>query len=221
MPLEIKFRYSIKKDRDNYLNSLYKFRRLKHGRIDMQERLLKPFPEEFKEDLKLAKDDKEADKIISDFLSAFPKKRKEEIHSSIKEFEKYWKRNRNKTLKILKDTYGKNVPFGRLTVYMTTIPICPYNFEKKWFMVFYKASVEKKLDIVMHELNHFMFLKYFGDLRDDLGLEKFETLKESLTVLTNPQEEGYPAHKELRAVIAGLKGQKMEEIITKSVAFLK
>src|SRR3989304_940746 len=62
------------------------------------------------------------------------------------------------------------------------------------------------------ELNHFMFYYYFGKLRGELGHEKFESLKEALTVFTNPDEEGYPAQRRLRAWLARQKGTLLEKI---------
>ena len=48
-----------------------------------------------------------------------------------------------------------------------------------------------------------MFYYYFfGKLRRKLGKEKFESLKEALTVLTNPEEQGYPAQGDLRSWLA-------------------
>lgn len=78
------------------------------------------------------------------------------------------------------------------------MPICPYNFEKKWIIVFAGASIEKQLQILTHELNHFMFYHYFGELKKEIGEEELESLKEVLTVLTNPEEKGYPDQQELR-----------------------
>lgn len=37
------------------------------------------------------------------------------------------------------------------------------------------------------------------DIEKDVGKYKFAALKESLTIFTNPEENGYPAHQKLRS----------------------
>lgn len=66
-------------------------------------------------------------------------------------------------------------------------------------MVFGETTIKRQLQILTHELNHFMFYYYFGALKERLGKERFESIKEALTVFTNPEEKGYPAQQKLRA----------------------
>lgn len=221
MPFTIRIRYSLKRDQDNYLHSLYRFDRLKHGRKDIQKHLLKPFPEDFKKKLSSATDERGAREIISKFLAYFTKKQDKKIKYSIKQLENAWKIYGERIEKKLVDLYRKPILFTSLTIYLTTIPICPYNLIEKWIMVFYGASVNKKLDIILHELNHFMFLHYFGDLKKQLGLKKFESLKESLTIFTNPEEPGYPAHQKLRDYLKKLESKTIPEILPAATKFLK
>jgi len=80
-------------------------------------------------------------------------------------------------------------------------------------MVFKNASKEQHINIVVHELNHFMFYYYFPHLKEKLKEERFEDLKETLTVLTNPEEKGYPAHQKLRQFIWRHRNQSLENTI--------
>ena len=98
----------------------------------------------------------------------------------------------------LKMIYKNKVSFKSILVYLTSSPICPYNFKEKWILVFAEANTRQQLQILLYELNHFMFYYYFGDLRKELEKEKFESLKEALTIFTNPEEKGYPNQRKLR-----------------------
>ena len=53
---------------------------------------------------------------------------------------------------------------------------------------------------------------------EKLGEEKFEDLKEALTVLTNPEEKGYPAHQKLRQFIRQYRDQSLKNTIGLIVA---
>ncbi len=93
-----------------------------------------------------------------------------------------------------------------ITVYLTVNNRCPYSIEQKWFFV----SISKRLPIltIMHELWHFYTWHKFGKDEEKIGKEKYNAIKESLTVLLNivckdllPEQKedmGYPQHKELR-----------------------
>ncbi len=60
-----------------------------------------------------------------------------------------------------------------------------------------------------------MFYRYFRFLEEELGREKFESIKEALTVFTNPEEKGYPAQESLRNWLRKQKGS-IPEILSKS-----
>lgn len=204
--MKLKITYSLEKEIDNYINSLYSFRWHKHGRNDIQEKLLSPFPEDFKKNLKNAKSEKEARAVVREFRSQNLQKTRESYKKIATVLEKAWEREGEKIINKLEKVYGKKFPFSSLTIYLSSIPICPYNYKEKWIMMFANTSSENQLRIILHELNHFMFYYYFANLRRELGEEKFESLKEALTVLTNPEEKGYPSQKELRKWLKSQKG---------------
>ncbi len=84
-------------------------------------------------------------------------------------------------------------------------------------MVFGRANTRKQLQIITHELNHFMFYYYFGELKNELGKEKFESLKEALTIFTNPEEKGYPNQKRIRNQLAKQKVKSIPKIVQSGV----
>lgn len=212
--MKLKVTFSLNHEINNYVNSLYKFRWLKHGRKNIQENLLKPFPESFKKDLSRCKSEKEVREVIKKFLGKDLNKREGKFKLIANNLEKAWKEKDDELVKKLEKVYGKKFPFKTLTVYLTSIPICPYNFKKRWIMVFaYTPKINTQLKIIVHELNHFMFLYYYGDLERKVGKKKFEQLKEALTVFTDPEDKkGYPAQKELRKWLKNQKGT-ISEII--------
>jgi hypothetical protein len=212
--MKIKVKYSREKETDNYLNSLYKFRWLKHGRKDIRERLLKPLPSEFKKKLLNAKHDKEAEKIIGSYLKEKEDQRKDTYKRVAQQLQVAWNDNEKHILANLEKLYENKVPFDKIDVYLSSIPICPYNYRDKWIMVFANTETDRQIKIIIHELNHFMFYHYFGFMREKLDREKFESIKEALTVFTNPEEKGYPAQQTLRNWLRKQKGS-IPEILSK------
>ena len=177
-----KVNYSQNKDVWNYLNSCWKFTYPKHGRKTIQEKLLSPYPEKFRVALAQAKTEKQARKVITDFLNAFSQN------------------YQNTTLVIAKG--------------VETVNINPYNYEERWFMTGRNSSIEGHLRTARHELNHFMFYYYFPELKNKLGVEKYEILKEALAIFTNPEGNDKPAVKKLESFLIKQKGT-IPEIIAK------
>lgn len=198
--MKLKVEFSLDHEVNNYVNSLYKFRWLKHGRRNIQENLLKPFPESFKKDLSRCKNKKEAREVIKKFLNKDLTKRKRKLKLIANNLEEAWSEKNDELVEKLEKSYGKKLSFKNITIYLTSLPICPYNFKKRWIMVYaYTPKISRQLEIIIHELNHFMFLYYYGALERKIGKKKFEQLKEALTVFTDlEKKEGYPAQKALR-----------------------
>lgn len=212
--MQIKVKYSFQHDLDNYLDALYDFKWIRHGRKDIQDNLLKPFPDDFKRSLKKAESKDKARNIILKFLEGGFEGRKKKYLSIAKDLEKQWDISGYKIINRLEEIYGKKFLFKAITLYLSSIPICPYNFSKKWIMVFAGTSTKRQIEILTHELNHFMFLYHFGDLKKKLGTMKFESLKESLTILTNLEEKGYPDQQKMRSWLKTQKGTVSDIIKT-------
>lgn len=97
-----------------------------------------------------------------------------------------------------------------ITAYLTLNDRCPYNIYNNLFFVTLTYNSTKS--IVMHELWHFYTWYKFGVIWEEkLGKQKYNDIKESLTVLLNieckdlfPENKkdiGYPQHQELREKI--------------------
>ncbi len=106
------------------------------------------------------------------------------------------------------------VPLNRdITAYLTVNTRCPYSIEEGWFFV--SMSKGNPVLTMMHELWHFYTWERFGaDEQERVGKEKYDEVKEALTVLLNTEcehllpegtvDKGYPQHQELRKRISEL-----------------
>ena len=202
----INVKYSYKKEENNYLDSLYSFRWNKHGRNNIQNDLLKPFPEQFKNNLLKAKGENEARKVIKEFIIPYLPNRKISYKHLAITIEKVWTSRKSDIIKQLEDIYGETFPFNKITVYLSSLPICPYNYKDKWFMLYANTPIDRQMSIIKHELNHFMFYYYFPTKELCLDNNKYESLKEALTVLSNEEEVGYPNQQKIRAWLSKQKG---------------
>jgi len=100
-----------------------------------------------------------------------------------------------------------------ITAFLTINTRCPYNIKEGSFFV--SISKGNPTVTIMHELWHFYTWEKFGvDEQERVGKEKYNEVKEALTVLLNieckhllPEEaedKGYPQHQELRKKISEL-----------------
>ena len=76
------------------------------------------------------------------------------------------------------------------------------------------------MDIARHELNHFMFYFYYESLRNKLDHEKYELLKESLTLFSNPNQIGKPNEDSIREFFKTKLWSNMNEAIIAGSEFL-
>lgn len=92
-----------------------------------------------------------------------------------------------------------------ITGYLTITGRFPYNIQEKYFYVSAKKSNANAT--AMHELWHFYTWHKFGDYVSKIGSQKYNDIKESLTVLLNIEaldllrgeiDEGYVQHKKMR-----------------------
>lgn len=206
--MQIKVTYSKEKDIDNYINSVWRFKWNKHGRKGIREKLLDPFPENFKKNLTAAEDEYMARDVVNKFLQNDITAQMENIASALSGG---WDEKGAEIISKLEKVYGGEVPFPVLTIYLTTLQISPYNYNQKWIMVAAHRTIDRQLYTITHELNHFMFYYYFPP--EKLGIkskQEYESLKEALTVLTSPEEQGYPAQQKLRAWLKKQKGTVRE-----------
>lgn len=136
---------------------------------------------------------------------------------SVKDFiEKYqndWDSISGEYQEIAEGIFKVSLP-KNIIAYLTINNRCPYNIENNFFFVTMPNDLQAR-KIIMHELWHFYTWYKFGiTCIGKIGKEKYNELKESLTVLLNieckdlmPEEisdKGYPQHKELREKILNL-----------------
>lgn len=99
---------------------------------------------------------------------------------------------------------------GDLIAYLTINSRCPYNIKENYFFVAIPNT--SSLRTVMHELWHFYTWYGLGsDQETKIGKEKYNEIKEALTVLINVEckdllpegviDYGYSQHKDLRKEI--------------------
>lgn len=207
--------YSKEKDIQNYLNAGWKFTYRKHGRENIQEELLKRFPESFRTSLVQAPDEPAARKVVEDWLASKNAEYQRLTDLTIKTIQMVLNKEKNYIIQTLESVYKEKFPFDEISVFLTTFPIHPYSFENRWFMIGRMSHVPGMIGTAKHELNHFMFYYYFLDELTKRGLkkEKREQLKEALAVLTNPEGTDKPAVKELENHIKSLSGKPVREIV--------
>ncbi len=119
--------------------------------------------------------------------------------------------------------FGVMLP-NDVTAYLTINDRCPYSIEQGMFYVSssYLYTTNKT---AMHELWHFYtWFKYGIEWERKLGAEKYNEIKEALTVLLNVEckdllpegvlDKGYPQHQELRQKILDIwsKEQNMDNL---------
>jgi len=211
-----KVKYSTDKDIQNHLKSSWKFSYSKFGRKNIKDKLLASYPEDFKENLKKAKTPQEAEIVIGNFLSSLPKNFHNTTPLIALGVEQTLNENAHKIEDSLTSAYKKPVPFDKVTVYLTTCNIYPYNFKECWFMSSRNASAEGHIRIANHELNHFMFYYYYPELKKELGEKKYEILKEALAIFTNSEGNDKPEVKNLESYFRKNLSNTIEEVLKKN-----
>lgn len=211
--------YSREKDVQNYLNAGWKFTYAKHGRENIQERLLQNYPQDFKTKLLEAKTKDVAEKVVKDFIDSHPENFNRITKLVIKICQQVLDEEKQNIIDLLQKIYQKPFPFEKITVYITTFSICPYNYKDRWFMVSRNNSIAGFINTAKHELNHFMFYYYYSDklMQQKISQEKREKLKEALAIFSNPEGNDKPDVKELETYLRTLNGKTMDEVIDLSL----
>lgn len=151
-----------------------------------------------------------------DDVAAFVKKylsdNKFDMGSLIINYQNDWQAVASEYQKIAETIFKVSLP-NDITAYLTVNNRCPYNIDNNFF--FMSLSARYAREITMHELWHFYTWYKFGIIWEEkIGKQKYNDLKEALTVLLNIEcknlfpegslDIGYPQHKELREKITHL-----------------
>ena len=146
------------------------------------------------------------------FIEKYISENKIDILKYIVDYQQSWDTISSKYQEIAEKIFKVVLPKD-VTAYITINNRCPYNIENNLF--FASISAGSANHIAMHELWHFYTWYKFGVTWEaKIGKQKYNDLKESLTVLLNFEckdlfeeksyDGGYPQHKELREKIVQL-----------------
>ena len=147
-----------------------------------------------------------------DFIETYFTERDVSVTKYIQQYQADWENVAEEYHKIATRIFGTELP-NAVTAYLTINNRNPYSIQKNMFYVSVPRESVRK--IIMHELWHFYTWYGLGvDQEERLGKEKYNDLKEALTVLLNIEckglfpegvtDSGYPQHQELRQKISGL-----------------
>ena len=148
--MRIYIQYSVNKDAENYLNGVFEFKHLKHGRENIREDLLAKIDSILRSKIEKSKNKEDAQKLIFDFLTEWQKENSEFIESVIKNLEHGWNMVGQETIKKLETLYKKQFQFNKITIYLTSLPLCPYSYKEKYLFVYIKDSAERQVKIILH-----------------------------------------------------------------------
>lgn len=143
------------------------------------------------------------------FVDDYITENKINISGRMKDFQKDWENISADFQKRAEVIFNISLP-SDITAYLTINSRCPYSIQENSFYVSLQSNQAKR--IVMHELWHFYTWYGLGtDQEEKLGKQKYNDLKEALTVLLNVEckdllpegvvDTGYPQHQEIRQKI--------------------
>lgn len=218
-----KVEYSIDKDLDNYLKTIWRCQRREDGRENYREKLLSNFPSEFKEAINKAATEEEARKVILDYFNSKSKWFNNNTEMIAKGMEYILNQNTDEIISPLEKVFARKFPYDDIVVYITTLGTCPYNEKEKWlwFMINRSSGIDNCLRTAKHELNHFMFHYYFQEIEKKIGEDDFYLLKEAMVYLTGSEDNYRPAVEPLGKYLKTISGKPIEEIIDLSIKFLE
>lgn len=146
---------------------------------------------------------------VAFFVSEYIAENNIDIPKHIEIFRKEWGSISAEFKKRAETIFSTSLP-GDVTAYLTVNSRCPYNIQDNFFYVSLQSS--RVTRTIMHELWHFYTWYGLGaEQEEKLGKQKYNDLKEALTVLLNVEckdllpedvtDTGYPQHQEMREKI--------------------
>lgn len=216
--MKLNIKYSLEKDLWNYTRFL-RSTGYAYGVSDKNESIIKRLSNEAQEIFHSSESDEIKSEKLLKYLQQNYEVKKSDIGESVQRLENTWKEIGDQIIYSLENFYNQKFPFDEVTAFITTNMICPYNYEERYFFV-QKSALTVQLNTVMHELSHFMFYYYYPKLKEKLGKDEYELLKESLTFFTNPAQPGYPDEEKLRKLYMSKKWKNVDEIVKAAVKLL-
>ena len=153
-------------------------------------------------------DKRRAYKVLKVYLNQKYKNQTGSIKEYIHDISTDFKQKFDLACKTIEAITKRELSVKKFTFVLTTFPRCPYNPETG--EIFFFVALNDPIKNFLHEILHFQFHHYWqDDLRSpvsELPKEKFEFLKESLTVVLDDSlkplikhaDLGYPIHQEFR-----------------------
>lgn len=143
---------------------------------------------------------------VAAFVDDYIAENKIDIPNRIEDFQKDWESVSGEFQKRAEAIFGASLP-NDVVAYLTINSRCPYSIQDNLFYVSLQSTQARKT--AMHELWHFYSWYGLGvDQEEKLGKQKYNDLKEALTVLLNIEckdllpiyviDTGYPQHQEIR-----------------------
>ena len=212
--------YDPAKDAENHIRAIVDAAYLTHGRVGMKEQLIAAV--ELKAVRTVLTKGGERNDLLDKMTTLFTKDRgRPLLEEKARQLEAAWVRLGDQVIFQLEALYGRDWPFEAVHIDLTTLPICPYDYKARQIFVHAMPGTQTQLCIISHELNHFMFYwVYSKKLKEKLGRERFELLKESVTIFTNPEQTGKPNEEPLRKLYVKKRVRTLDEAVKVGVDYL-
>lgn len=147
-----------------------------------------------------------SEEMMSKFINQYIEENKIDIDEYIAKYQVDWDTVADRYQKVAEKVFDISLTED-VTAYLTINKRCPYNVKQNFFFVSVPFAEQRKT--VMHELWHFYTWYKLGTIWEEkIGRQKYNELKEALTVLLNVEcgellpdgvrDLGYPQHQELR-----------------------
>lgn len=175
-----------------------------------------PYPTRIYKELEKDFGENPTENDIKIFIEKFISNNNFNIKDFVEKYQKDWESISDEYQKIAEKIFKVSLSKD-INAYLTINNRCPYNIQESFFFVTMPSDLQLR-KIIMHELWHFYTWYKFGHTWESkIGKEKYNEIKESLTVLLNTEckylmpegiiDKGYPQHKELREKILKLWGE--------------
>lgn len=147
---------------------------------------------------------------VSEFIDDFFIKNEIDPYKIADGYQKEWDLISDEFKNIAENIFNISLP-DNIKAYLTINQRSPYSIENNFFYISLHNTSPRR--VTMHELWHFYTWYGIGiNQEEKLGSQKYNNLKESLTVLLNTEcknllpegvlDKGYPQHKETREKIS-------------------
>lgn len=146
--------------------------------------------------------------MASEFIEKYVVQNEIDIQDRIRAFQKDWDNVSEEYQKRAQSIFGVSLS-DNIVAYLTINSRCPYFIDNNYFYVSLESVAPTRT--IMHELWHFYTWYALIGEEEKLGAQRYNDIKESLTVLLNVEckdlllegiiDHGYPQHQDMRQKI--------------------